>query len=424
MRVAVIGAGVSGLVAAYLLRRAHDVVVYESETRLGGHVHTVDAHDDDGRPLSVDTGFIVFNESHYPAFCRLLEHLGVASQPSDMSFSVRDDRDGTEYRGSSLDTLFAQRRNLLRPRFWGLVGDLLRFLREAPSLLAADPDLTLGAWLDARRYGRAFQEQHILPMGAALWSMPLRDVRAFPARHFAAFLANHHMLQIKGRPQWRVIRGGSRTYVEALVRGWRHEIRSGAPVESVQRLDGAVLVTARGGDPERFDHVVLACHSDQALRLLADPSDREREVLGAIPYRDNDVVLHTDAAAALPRRRKVWASWNYRLSPAVYDGGGGATPPIGAAVTYHMNRLQSLDARRQFCVSLNETARLDSERILGRWTYAHPQFTTAAVAAQKRRDALHTHPTTSYCGAYWGWGFHEDGVQSALKVAARFREVL
>ncbi len=411
-RIAVIGAGVSGLVAAWLLRRRHEVVLLESSARLGGHVHTVDV-EEDGRAVAIDTGFIVFNEANYPGFCRLLEQLGVASQPSDMSFSVRDDRDGIEYRGSSLDTLFAQRRNLLRPRFWGLVADLLRFLREARGLLEADPSLTLGQWLDARRYGRAFQEQHILPMGAALWSMPLDDVRAFPARHFAAFLANHHMLQIKGRPTWRVVRGGSRTYVEALVRGWRHEIRLATPVVRVERGDQGVAVTVAGGEVERFDHVVLACHSDQALRLLADPSPLEREVLGAITYRDNDVVLHTDAAAVLPRRRKAWASWNYHLA-----GGD------GAAVTYHMNRLQSLDARLPYCVSLNETARLDPARILGRWTYAHPQFTTAAVAAQRQRDALNAHPQTSYCGAYWGWGFHEDGVVSALAVAARFGERL
>jgi predicted NAD/FAD-binding protein len=341
-----------------------------------------------------------------------------------MSFSVRDDRDGTEYCGSSLATLFAQRRNLLRPRFWGLVGDLLRFLREAPALLAADDNLTLGAWLDAHRYGRAFQEQHILPMGAALWSMPLGQVRDFPARHFAAFLANHHMLQIKGRPQWRVVKGGSRAYVEALVRDWRPEIRTATPIARIVRDEDGVRVTPQRGEPERFDHVVLACHSDQALALLADATDREREILAAITYRDNDVVLHTDTAAVMPRRRQAWASWNYRVDEAGQEGDGGATPPIGAAVTYHMNRLQSLDTRTDHCVSLNETARLEPDRVLGRWTYAHPQFTTAAVAAQRRRDELNAHPRTSFCGAYWGWGFHEDGVQSALRVAERFEERL
>jgi len=420
MRLAVIGAGVSGLVASYLLRRSHEVVLFEAEPRLGGHVHTVEVPDGE-RSLAVDTGFIVFNETNYPGFCRLLERLEVASQPSDMSFSVRDDRDGTEYRGSSLDTLFAQRRNLVRPRYWGLVRDLMRFLREAPAMLEADTSLTLGDWLDANGYGSAFQEQHILPMGAALWSMPLQDVRGFPARHFAAFLANHHMLQVKGRPQWRVVRGGSRTYVDALVRGWRRDIRLGTPIARLERLDDGVLITPRGGEAERFDHVVLACHSDQALRLLADPSDLEREVLGAITYRDNDVVLHTDTRAVLPRRRKAWASWNYRVD---HGGQTGATGQPGAAVTYHMNRLQSLDTLQQLCVSLNETARLDPSRILGRWTYAHPQFTAAAVEAQARRDALNAHERTSYCGAYWGWGFHEDGVQSALQVAARFGERL
>jgi len=414
VRIAVIGSGVSGLVAAYLLRRSHEVTVFEADRRIGGHVHTVDVPADDG-VWAVDTGFIVFNRGNYPGFCRLLEKLGVASQPSDMSFAVRDDRDGTEYRGSSLDTLFAQRRNLLRPRFWGLVRDILRFFREAGGLLAADPELTLGQWLDARRFGRAFQEQHILPMGAALWSMPLDDVRGFPARHFAAFLANHHMLQVKDRPPWRVVRGGSRTYVDALVRGWREEIRTATPIARVERRPGAALVTPSGGGTERFDHVVLACHSDQALRLLGDPTDREREVLGAIGFRDNDVVLHTDAARVLPRRRKAWASWNYRVTPG---------PRPVASVSYHMNRLQTLPARDDFCVSLNETAHLDPAAIKGRWTYAHPQFTTAAVAAQAQHDALNAHETTSYCGAYWGWGFHEDGVQSALKVARRFGEAL
>jgi predicted NAD/FAD-binding protein len=414
MRIAVIGAGVSGLVSAYLLRRSHEVVLFEADDRIGGHVHTVDVAAADGT-WPVDTGFIVFNRGNYPGFCRLLERLGVASQPSDMSFAVRDDRDGTEYRGSGLDTLFAQRRNLLRPRFWGMARDILRFFRQAGGLLAADPELTLGQWLDARRFGRAFQEQHILPMGAALWSMPLDDVRGFPARHFAAFLANHQMLQVKGRPVWRTVQGGSRTYVDALLQGWRQEVRTGTPIARVQRRADRVDVTPAGGQTERFDHVVLACHSDQALALLADPSDRERAVLGAIGYRDNDVVLHTDAAAVLPRVRKAWASWNYRLEP------GARTH---AAVTYHMNRLQDLPARDPFCVSLNETARLDAERVHGRWTYAHPQFTTAAVAAQAEHQALNAEERTSYCGAYWGWGFHEDGVQSALKVAARFGEAL
>ena len=414
MRIAVIGAGVSGLVSAYLLRRSHEVVLFEAEERIGGHVHTVDVNAEDGT-WAVDTGFIVFNRGNYPGFCRLLERLGVASQASDMSFAVRDDRDGTEYRGSSLDTLFVQRRNLLRPRFWGMARDILRFFREASTLLAADAELTLGEWLDARRYGRAFQEQHILPMGAALWSMPLDDVRRFPARHFAAFLANHHMLQVRDRPVWRTVQGGSRTYVEALLRGWRHEVRTGTPISRVERRPDRVLVTPLGGSTETFDHVVLACHSDQALAMLGDATDREHEVLGAIGYRDNDVVLHGDAGAVLPRRRKAWASWNYRVD-------GGRRPH--AAVTYHMNRLQGLAARDPYCVSLNETARLDSARIHGRWTYAHPQFTTAAVAAQAQHAALNAQERTSYCGAYWGWGFHEDGVQSALKVAARFGEVL
>lgn len=410
MRIAVVGAGISGLATAWLLAKEHDVVVFEADRRIGGHTNTIDVDAADG-PHAVDTGFIVFNDRTYPNFVKLLDRLGVASQPSDMSFSVQCARTGLEYNGTSLDTLFAQRRNLVRPSFLRMVRDILRFHREAPALLDGDDDATtLGSWLDRGRYSREFRDHYIVPMGAAIWSADPASMDAVPARWFVRFFANHGMLTVDDRPQWRVVRGGSRRYVDVIAASLGSRVRTASPVTRIRRHADFVEVTVAGETPVRFDHVVVAAHGDQALAMLDDPSDAERDVLGAIPYRKNDAVLHTDEAM-LPVRERARASWNYHIP----------TEPGGAAtVTYDMNRLQSLRASQRYCVTLNRTAEIDARRIVTRIGYEHPVYTAAGVAAQRRRDEVNGVMRTWFCGAYWGFGFHEDGVVSALAVTRRF----
>jgi predicted NAD/FAD-binding protein len=401
VRIAIVGAGIAGNVAArHLQREGHDIALFEAGAHVGGHSHT---HEIDG--LAVDTGFIVFNERTYPNFVALLNELGVASQPSSMSFSVRNESSGLEYNGTRLATLFAQRRNLVRPSFYRMLAGIVRFNREAPWLLQAPDSPTLGEYLEKNRYSREFVGDYLVPMGAAIWSTHPARMLGFPARFFVRFLANHGMLSINERPQWRVIRGGSARYVQKLVAPFRHRIRLNTPVRSVRRIPGAVLV-----DGERFDYAFIACHSDQALSMLADPSPAEREVLGAIRYQENEAVLHTDTAL-LPRRRRAWAAWNYHVLPA-------SRGPV--ALTYNMNILQSLAARETYCVTLNRTHDVDPRRILKRITYHHPLFTPQAVAAQKRRAELNGARRTYYCGAYWRYGFHEDGVVSALEALSDF----
>lgn len=407
MKVAIVGTGVSGLVAARRLHGEHDITVFEADDRVGGHVHTHDLNAG-GRAFAVDTGFIVFNERTYPGFCALLDELGVASQPSAMSFSVRDERNGLEYNGHDLDTLFAQRRNLLRPSFWRMIADILRFNRQARELLVdGDDDLTLGEYLDRGRWSRAFLERYILPMGAAIWSSGTAGMRAFPARAFVRFFENHGMLSVDDRPTWRVVRGGSRAYVEALVRPFRERIRSSSPVVAVRRGAEQVDVTVRGSPPERFDAVVLAVHSDQALAMLDDASAAERDVLGAIPYQTNEAVVHTDERM-LPRAPRARAAWNYHVT---------GSDDLRAAVTYDMNVLQGLDAPVRFLVTLNHVASIDPRRVLRRIVYHHPVFTPAALAAQRRHGEISGMRRTVYCGAYWGYGFHEDGHRSGVLAA-------
>jgi predicted NAD/FAD-binding protein len=407
VRIAVVGTGVSGLVCAHLLSPRHEVVLFEASGRAGGHVHTVDVQEPEG-PLAVDTGFIVFNDRTYPNFIKLLGRLGVASQESDMSFSVRSDRRDLEYGGGSLSALFAQRRNLLSPRFLRMVLDVLRFYREAPALKDEGPEVELLAWLGERGYSEAFVEDHLLPMVGAVWSSNREGARGFPARFLARFLDNHGLLQLRHRPAWRTIRGGSRTYVEAILDGFRGELRLACPVAGVRREEGAVLLRPAGAAPERFDHAILACHADQALRMLDDPSPPERELLGAFPYRDNEVVLHGDERV-MPRRRRAWSSWNYHLDDEAR---------AGASVTYWMNGLQRLATSRPYFVTLNRPEALAPEKVVQRLEYQHPVFTPAGVGAQARHGELLGHRRTSYCGAYWRNGFHEDGVVSALAACA------
>jgi predicted NAD/FAD-binding protein len=413
MKIAIVGTGISGMVAAYLLHRDHELTVFEAADYIGGHTNTIDVQMN-GRTYAVDTGFIVFNDWTYPNFIALLKKLGVESQASDMSFSVKCEQTGLEYNGTSMNTLFAQRQNLLRPSFYRMIRDILRFNREALDLLdEPEPGPSLGSYLTAKSYSREFIEQYIVPMGAAIWSADQATMHEFPARYLVKFFKNHGMLSVNERPTWRVIKGGSQRYMERLIAPFRDRIQQSAPVESVVRHSDSVeirLTQEEVGRTMLFDHVIIAAHSDQALSMLADPSPTEREILGAIPYHDNEAVLHTDASL-LPRRKLAWAAWNYHLLP---------NQPDRAVVTYHMNRLQGLTASHEFCVTLNHTQAIDPRKIIRRITYHHPVYSPAAVAAQKRHGEISGVNRTSYCGAYWGFGFHEDGVKSALAVCRPF----
>ena len=409
MKIAIVGTGISGLSVAHLLPRRHEVTVFEAAPYVGGHTHTVRV-DTPNETHHVDTGFIVFNDRNYPNFERLLQALGVPWQASEMSFSVSDGTGAFEYASGSPNALFADRRHLVMPAFHRMVADLHRFHRAARRLLEGDDwHLSLREWLERQRFSRVFIERLIVPQVSAVWSADPRSLWSFPARFLAEFFDNHGMLGFRSRPRWRAIVGGSARYVEALAAPFRHRIRLSAPVSAIERAGDQVLVTVRGAAMP-FDHVVLATHSDQALALLRDPSEREHQILSAIPYQPNETVLHTDARL-LPRRRRAWASWNYHLLEE---------PPGRTAVTYHMNRLQSLVAEREFCVTLNQTDRIDPDRVIKRIQYAHPVYTPAGVRAQARVGEISGTRRTHFCGAYWGWGFHEDGVNSALRVAAAF----
>jgi predicted NAD/FAD-binding protein len=409
VRIAIIGAGVSGLVCAHLLRDRHDVVLFEANDRPGGHVNTVRV-DTEHETHRVDTGFIVLNDRTYPGFERLLARLGVATQPSNMSFSVSDGGD-FEYNGSSPNGLFACRGNLARPAFHRMVRDLLRFNREVPSLIGLNgTGPSLGDFLDDGGYSPEFIERLIVPQASAVWSADPASMWQFPASMLAEFFANHGMFGPTGRPNWLTVEGGSDTYVDAIVRLLGERVRLSAPVARVERHDDGVDVTLRGAEPERFDEVIVATHSNQALRMLADPSRAEAEVLGAIPYQANEAVLHTDPSL-LPRRRRAWASWNFHLREEPVDR---------TTVTYHMNRLQSLRAEREYCVTLNQTEAIDPDAVVKTMTYEHPVYTPAGLAAQRRWREVSGVRRTHYCGAYWGYGFHEDGVTSALRVCSTF----
>jgi predicted NAD/FAD-binding protein len=406
MKVAIVGAGVSGLVCAHMLHREHEVAVFEADARAGGHANTVRVETDSGA-YDIDTGFIVFNDRNYPRFERLLDELGVATQPSDMSFGVSDGH-GFEYNGSSPNGLFAVRRNAFARRFHRMIADLARFNRDARALLASEEDPSLRQWLEQRGYSREFIGRLIVPQASAVWSADPAQMWSFPARFLLEFFDNHGMLGFTGRPRWRTVTGGSQVYVQALIAPWRERLRLSTPVTRVVRHPDRVEVSARGCEPESFDALVLATHADDALALLSDPSELEVELLAAFPYQRNEAVLHTDRSL-LPRRRRAWASWNYHLLDA-------HTGP--ATVTYHMNRLQSLRADREFCVTLNRTTAIDPSQIIATFDYAHPVYTPAGVAAQLRHADISGRNRTHYCGAYWGWGFHEDGVESALRVAS------
>mgnify|MGYP001773928352 FL=1 len=411
-RIAVIGAGVSGLTAAWLLSEKHDITLFEAGDYAGGHTNTeyVDAG---GRTWPVNTGFIVFNDWTYPGFIKLMGRLGVASEVSDMSFSVDCQNSGLQYNGTSLNTLFAQRRNLFNPSFLKMIREILRFNQETREDLAANniPDgQTLGEYLDRHGYSRYFRNYYIVPMGAAIWSAPEIVLEQFPIRFFLQFFNNHGMLSVDDRPTWRVISGGSATYVNRMMDRLGECTHLNSPVSSIQRDEDGVTITSNG-QQHRFDQVILGCHSDQALAMLSDATPEEREILGAIAYQKNDVVLHTDASV-LPSNRRAWAAWNYRIP-------GSNSEPV--SVSYNMNILQNFhDAPETFCVTLNRSHDIAPEKIIKRFEYDHPVFTLDAVAAQERYDEIGNRNRTHFCGAYWFNGFHEDGVQSALRVTRAF----
>jgi len=414
MRIAVVGAGISGLAAAHLLSRAHEVTVFEANDYPGGHTHTHDVRIGE-KIWAVDSGFIVFNERTYPNFIKLLNRLGVASQPTEMSFSVVDRRSGLQYRSTNLNTLFAQRRNLFRPSFWRLLADILRFRREFPRWYGSeDLSVSLGELVRTGGYSRSFVDQFLVPMGSAIWSADPARFLDFPAAAFVTFFHNHGILDLRDQPRWLVIAGGSREYVKPLCAPFRNRLRLSSPVVRVRRHPDRVEILPRGGEAERYDQLVLACHSDQALALLADATPAEREILGAIPYQKNEAVLHTDRAW-LPSRRRAWASWNCLIPEKTL-----AAP----CLTYYMNRLQSLEAPQPFCVTLNPPVAIAEERVLRRMVYHHPVYSEAAFRAHRRWEEINGTNRTWFCGAYWGYGFHEDGLNSALAVCKKFGQEL
>ncbi|TAA48181.1 MULTISPECIES: NAD(P)/FAD-dependent oxidoreductase [Corallincola] len=413
-RIAIIGAGISGLVTAKLLSRKHDVTLFEKNHYIGGHTHTVDV-EVGGKSYAVDTGFIVFNDRTYPNFIRLLDQLGVKYKPTEMSFSVSNRQSGLEYNGHDLNTLFAQRKNLFSPKFYRLISEILRFnkLCKAQSQSSLGHDC-LGDFLSKHQFSDFFQQHYILPMGAAIWSTSIEGMKAFPLTFFLRFFLNHGLLDIKDRPQWYVVGGGSRSYVEPLVRQIDGDIQLNAQISSVQRLESAVIVRFADGSEQQFDEVVFCCHSDEALSLLADADANEQEILSALAYADNEVVLHTDQSL-LPLEKRAWASWNYLM-----DGVDTELPQL----TYNMNILQGIKSDETFCVTLNATTKIDASKVLRKFTYAHPQYTVAAANAQTMWGQISGWRRSHFCGAYWFNGFHEDGVNSALRVAEAFGETL
>jgi predicted NAD/FAD-binding protein len=407
VRIAIIGTGIAGLYTAHRLQKTADLTLFEAGNHAGGHSNTVEVVMD-GQKLAIDTGFIVFNERNYPNFTALLRELDVPWQPSEMTFSLSCRRSGLEYCGSDyLNQLFAQRRNLFRPRFLRMIADMLRLNRSAARLVASEPGLSLGAFLEQNGFSGPVVEDYLLPMAAAIWSVPPRQVLEFPACHFGRFFVNHGLLSVNDRPRWMTVTGGSHEYVKAILKPLRERLHLNTPVEWIERYTDHVVVKPRDRAPQHFDQVVLACHSDEALALLRDPSPQEREILGAMGYQPNEAVLHTDDSL-LPDRRLAWASWNYHRWA---DGGADRL-----AVTYNLTRLQRLPTHRQFLVTLNASERIAPGTVIQRMSYSHPVYNSASFAAQRRHGEISGQRRTWYCGAYWGYGFHEDGVRSAMGV--------
>jgi predicted NAD/FAD-binding protein len=413
LKIAVVGAGIAGLSAAWLLSDKHDITVFEADGRIGGHCHTIVANGD-----KVDTGFIVYNDATYPNLSALFGHLGVATKASDMSFAVSMNDGALEYSGTSLTGLFAQPRNIASPRFWSMLRDLVRFYRDAPAAVRnIKSSASLNDYLDSAGFGKAFREDHLYPMAAAIWSTPAVEIGDYPAVSFIRFCENHGLLRIFRRPVWRTVEGGSRAYVEKLIEPFRHRIRTGAPVTGIRRVNGAVEISTPGSEPEWFDHVVIGAHADLALKMLADASADERRLLGTFAYGRNETVLHSDPSL-MPHRSGVWSSWNYLARTD--EAAGGLKKPC---VTYWMNRLQGIPDRTPYFVTLSPVDEPAPEKVHWRGVYDHPLFNAATLAAQEQLGALQGVGNTWFCGSYFGSGFHEDAIQSGLAVAESFGAV-
>ena len=409
MNIAIIGTGISGLTAAYYLQNKHQLTLFEKDREIGGHTATKDITVN-GHSYALDTGFIVFNDRTYPNFIALMDELGVVSQNTEMSFSVKSARSGLEYGGTNLNSLFAQRRNIFNPKHWRMLSDILRFNREIMAALDGDTltkTQTLDTYLNENKYSQAFINSYLIPMGCAIWSSPTASMLDFPLYFFAQFFKNHGLLSVTNRPQWKVIQGGSRNYLEPLIKGFKHNIKTNSDIKSVSRNASNVLITMQNGDEHVFDEVIFACHSDQALILIEDITPEENEVLGAMLYQDNEVILHTDESV-LPKRRDAWSSWNYWLRKDVQER---------AVLTYNMNILQGINSDITFCVTLNATDAIDPKSIIGCFNYSHPVFTSESVNSSERWDDVNGIDHTWFAGAYWGNGFHEDGVTSGKRVA-------
>lgn len=412
MKIAIIGSGIAGNVAAYHLNKEHEITLFEQNSHIGGHTHTHSISDATGE-LNIDTGFIVLNDRTYPNFIKLLDELDVDIQKSEMSFSVKCEHSGLEYNGNNLNTLFAQRSNLFSPTFYRMISDILRFNREAAEFINnTGSDQSLGDFLHNGNYSEIFINKYIVPMGAAIWSTNPEDMFSFPARFFFKFFLNHGLLSVNDRPQWYVIKGGSNNYVKKLIKSFKDRIRSKCPVDKIIRYDDHVEIHTQRHGVERFDYVFIASHSDQALTMLQNPSAQERSTLAAIQYQKNEAVLHTDKSL-LPIRENAWASWNYHIPKDARSN---------VALTYNMNILQGLDSDSTYCVTLNYTDQIDEGKILKTIEYHHPVFTPESIIAQNNHRLINGTGRTYYCGAYWRNGFHEDGVVSALNAISHFKQ--
>ena len=418
MKIAIIGSGIAGNTIAHHLHKHHDITVFEANSHIGGHTHT---HDIElfGTHYAVDTGFIVFNDHTYPNFISLLDELKVAWQPSHMSFSVCNESTGLEYNGSTINSLFAQRRNFLKPSFYGMIRDILRFNKQSLALLESGDEISLGDYLLQNNYKPLFINNYIVPMGAAIWSTDAAQMMNFPARFLVRFFHHHGMLTVNNRPQWRTIVGGSARYVEALTEPFKYKIKLNTPIANVRRLDNSVKLKPQHSEEQTFDYVFFACHSDQALNMLgADASVQEREILSAIPYQENSIYLHHDRSL-LPKRTLAWAAWNYHVTD-----NQSAQASDKVQVTYNMNILQNLKSPEPILVTLNHTDFINPAKVIKRLKYTHPVYTIAGATAQVRHAEISGHNRTGFAGAYWRNGFHEDGVASALAALQHFEKYL
>lgn len=409
--IAVIGAGVSGLVAACVLSQKHNVTVFERTPRPGGHAQTTIVTDQ-GRSVAIDTGFIVFNQPNYPLLCRLFDMLDVRTQASNMSFSVHCEESGFEYNGTNLNQFFSQRKNLLKPNVWNMLRDILRFNRGSVETLRGNlsDQITVGEFLQKGGYSDQFLRNYLLPLGASIWSCHETDFRKFPIRFVIEFLGNHGLLQLTNRPKWRTVSGGSYTYVSKLQDLLGSSLRLNAAVQSVERTKRGVSVNWNDNQTETFNEVIMATHADTSMATIINPDEEELETLKAFPYGENEGCLHTDTQT-LPKNKRAWASWNYRLPRERQEG---------VSISYNMNLLQNLDTSRTYCMSLNQKDSIDRKHVVQSMRFRHPIFRTGRQNAQKNHKALLRRKGISYCGAYWGYGFHEDGIRSALSVCKAF----